>query len=246
MNSTKSKALRKNGKKFGREFFQVWCGGWQRLWPRLWIILGVVGVGVVLIQFFSETDNSIAAKFWLEKGRARTASEFLSNHADLMLAIPLSVGLWILGAIRRRIRWRKLALACLLATCIAGLLTDVFRGTIGRPRPEAELPDGFYGPPKSFRAKFQSYPSGHATTSTATAVVIAVCIPVTTVPCALYAVSVNISRMQLRKHHPLDVIVGSMIGATSGWCFASAVPGARWRLRRRRKLKNSCADNAKS
>jgi len=219
---------------FAREFLSVLCGGWRRLWPRFWIIGIAVGVGAVLVLVFSQADNEVVEKMRLEKGTARSVSQFVSDHADIMFAIPLSIAIWLLGVAKNRARWRKIGIACILATCVAGLITDVFRGGTGRPRPEADLPDGFYGP-HPFNSKYQSFPSGHATTSTATAVVIAAALPVTTVPCVIYAVAVNVSRLQLRKHHPIDVLIGSTIGITCGLCFASTIPRTKFRLRRRKK-----------
>jgi len=238
LNSPEQKrAARLRRKIFAREFLAVLCGGWRRLWPRLWIIFAAVAVGAILVLVFSHADNAVVEKMRLEKGPARTVSQFISDHADIMFAIPLSVCIWLLGVAKHRIRWRKIGIACILATCIAGLITDAFRGGTGRPRPEAELPDGFYGP-HPFKSQYQSYPSGHATTSTATAVVIACALPVTAVPCALYAVTVNVTRLQLRKHHPIDVLIGSIIGATCGLCFASTIPRSKFRLRRKRRKSN--------
>lgn len=219
---------------FVREFLAVLCGGVRRLWPRFWIILAAVGIGAVLVLAFSQWDNEVVEKMRLEKGTARNVAQFISDHADIMFAIPISLAIWILGVVKKRVRWRKIGIACLLATCVAGLITDVFRGGTGRPRPEADVQDGFYGP-HPFNSKYQSYPSGHATTSTATAVVLAAAVPVTTVPCVIYAVAVNVTRLQLRKHHPIDVLIGSTIGITCGLCFASTIPRSKIRLRRRRK-----------
>ena len=59
--------------------------------------------------------------------------------------------------------------------------------------------------------------------------------PVLIVPGVAYAATVGWSRMQLRKHHPLDVAGGAAIGALCGLCFASTVPGSKIKLRRRKR-----------
>jgi undecaprenyl-diphosphatase len=231
------KSTKPTGKRLVKEVVQVLCGGWKRLWPRLWIVLAAVGIGMLLVLVGSDADNSLAGKIRVDNGSVTSVAQFISDHADLMLAIPLSVLIWITGFLAGRARWRKIGLACLIAALMAGLLVTVFRATTGRPRPKAEVTDGFYGPhPRD--SKYQSFPSGHATTSTATAAVIAVAVPVTAIPCAAYVVAVSWSRIQLRMHHPIDVTVGAIMGLVCGLCFASTVPRAVIRLRRRRPVAN--------
>jgi hypothetical protein len=220
------------GKRLVREIAQVFCGGWKRLWSRLWIIIVASGIGMLLVLAFSGTDNALASKIHVEDSNVTSIAQFISDHADLMLAVPLSLAIWSVGAVGGHVRWRKVGLACLMAALVAGLFVNVFRATMGRPRPKAELADGFYGPhPRD--SKYQSFPSGHATTSTATAVVIAAAVPVATIPCVIYAVGVSWSRIQLRMHHPIDVTVGATIGLVCGLCFASTMPGSAIKLRRR-------------
>lgn len=81
----------------------------------------------------------------------------------------------------------------------------------------------------------QSYPSGHACTSATTGSTLAAFSPVLALPGAAYAVAVSWSRMQLNRHHPIDVTIGATIGIVCGLCFASTVPGSWIKLRRRQK-----------
>ena len=195
---------------------------------------------MLLVLIASDADNSLLnrLRFADGDGTPKRVAQFISDHADLMLAAPLSLLIWGAGMIAKRARWRKIGLACLMVTLMAGLIVLVFRVGTGRPRPFAAQPytdvqDGFYGPHLSL--KYQSFPSGHAGTSIATAVVIAAAVPVATIPCVVYAVAVNWSRMQLLMHHPLDVTVSTVIGLVCGLCFASTVPRSVIRLRRRKR-----------
>jgi len=236
--SREPNSIRLTSKRLAKEVAQVFCGGWKRLWPRSWIILVACGAGMLLVVTFSDADNALVKKIRVEDEKVTSVAQFISDHADLMLAVPLSLAIWCAGVTGGRVRWRKVGLACLMAALVAGLFVNVFRATTGRPRPKAELADGFYGPhPRE--SSYQSFPSGHATTSTATAVVIAVAVPVTTIPCAIYAITVSWSRIQLRMHHPIDVTVGATIGLVCGLCFASAMPGSAIRLRRRSRKRKS-------
>lgn len=241
MPETQSKAKRTVWKCWLREAVEVWGGGWARLWPRLWIVLVACGVGMVLVLAAGETDVLLQQKVRVnDNPDIQALASILSRHSDLNFALPLSLLVWLAGAALAKVRLRKLGLACLMATLLAGLIVTAFRLGVGRPRPYAAQPntklaDGFYGP--HWNNDYRSFPSGHATTSIATATSLAGAIPILTIPGVIYAASVSWSRMQLNKHHPIDVTVGTIIGVVCGSCFASTVPGAWIRLRRRKRKK---------
>jgi len=229
-----------------REVAVVWRGGWGRLRTRLWIILltGVMGSGLVWMG--NDADKALLEKMRLDDDVATQTADFVSNYtSDLALCVPLSLALWFLGigATRNRSRWRRLGLACLMSTSVAGLSITLVKHLVGRPRPnvtEAYLEQHygptrqpFYGP--TANAKLHSFPSGHTGTSTATGVSLMAAGPIMAVPGIAYAATVGWSRMQLRKHHPLDVAGGAVIGVVCGLCFASAVPGSVIRLRRHKR-----------
>ena len=200
-------------------------------------------LGAGAVWYGNGTDaalmNSISAP---ENEFATRAADFISDYtSDLTLAIPLSLSLWTLGAACRRSRWRRLGLACLMATAMAGLTVTAVKHATGRPRPKSAeaFPKPLYGPTSV--SKLHSFPSGHTGTSTATGVSLMAAGPFMVVPGIAYAATVGWCRIQLRKHYPLDVVGGAAIGIVYGACFASAVPGSVIRLRRRkrRRSKNS-------
>jgi membrane-associated phospholipid phosphatase len=142
-------------------------------------------------------------------------AHFLSAWGDyLTYNVPFAFLLWFLGVWTKNQSLRRLALICFLGATLAGLADDCFRFTLGRPRPDAHLHDGFYGVPASFQSHFQSYPSGHA----AAVFGAAISLFVTDLPLGLltgvYALLVVWSRLELNRHYPSDVLVGSFIG---GW-----------------------------
>ena len=71
-----------------------------------------------------------------------------------------------------------------------------------------------------------SFPSGHATTAFAGAVVLARFVPRLLVPLLVLAASVAWSRVVVGVHYPLDVLAGALLGAAIGF----AVPRALRRL----------------
>jgi membrane-associated phospholipid phosphatase len=205
----------------------------------MWMVIAACLVGAILVLTVGKTDVLLQQKAQVDHNpNAHALARVLSSRSDLNFAVPLSIGIWVCGAAIGRVRLRKLGLACLMATLLGGLIVLVFRMGTGRPRPNIAQPyttlaDGFYGP--HWDNDYRSFPSGHATTSSATAASLAGAIPVLTVPGVVYAVAVSWSRLQLDKHHPIDVTVGATVGTLTGLCFAGGVPGARIRLRRRRR-----------
>jgi membrane-associated phospholipid phosphatase len=143
--------------------------------------------------------------------------------------LPLAAALWCFGAWRKSRAWRRIAVICFLGATLGGLLDDCLRLTLGRPRPDAHLPDGFYGFPHALRAAYQSFPSGHAAAVCGTAAALLF----TDLPLGLlttvYALLVMWARMELYRHYPSDIIVGAIIGVAMGALIGL---GARVRLPR--------------
>jgi membrane-associated phospholipid phosphatase len=130
--------------------------------------------------------------------------------------LPVAVLIWIYGVRKKSSAWRRVAVACFLGATLAGLFDDCFRLTLGRPRPDAHVPDGFYGIACAFQSRYQSFPSGHAASVFGTAVsLLFVCRPLGIVT-TLYALAVVWARMELNRHYPSDVAVGSIIGIYFG------------------------------
>jgi len=131
--------------------------------------------------------------------------------------LPLALLLWLYGFWKKDRAWRRIAVVCFLGASLAGLFDDCFRLTVGRPRPDApHAIDGFYGPAKALFGRYQSFPSGHAASDVGMAVALLfVCRPLGLVTLA-YAFAVIWGRMELNKHYPSDVLVGSIVGLYFG------------------------------
>lgn len=217
-----------------REGAIVWRLGWARLRPRLWMVLGIVaaGAGCVLLQ--NGMDDALLRKIrFADDDRLNFVAGKLGFWGDWVWNFGLAVLLWLAGVVCKRKHWRQFGWACLWAFLVASVAVNVFRTPLGRARPSAGVPDGFYGPHRD--SSYQGFPSGHSTTSFATAASVVSATPLLSVPCAAYAATVGWSRMQLNRHHPLDVLTGAALGGFVGLCFGGALPGSRWRLRRKRR-----------
>ena len=133
--------------------------------------------------------------------------------------IPALFGI-IIGIKSKRSRLLRFALAFLLSGSAAGLTSNIFRGTIGRPRPVAELPDGAYGP--SLNYKYHGTPSAHAGVAFGCSGFVAALIPTLAIPVTAIAIGIGWSRVFLRAHHPTDVGFGAFIGLWIGIGMAKA------------------------
>ncbi|MDE3052333.1 MAG: phosphatase PAP2 family protein [Gemmatimonadota bacterium] len=99
----------------------------------------------------------------------------------------------------------------LAALVVSHLVVQLFKRTVGRPRPSQTLsaraaiaePDRF------------SFPSGHAAAAMSIAVVYAVLFPALAVPAIVGATAVGLTRVFLGVHYPGDVIAGQAIAVVT-------------------------------
>ena len=124
--------------------------------------------------------------------------------------------LFVLAGLARDIRDRMVPLTA-LAIGASLLLGDLLSGTIkqavDRPRPPRADPafDAAVSVPTS-----PSFPSGHATTTFACAVAIAILIPRWRWPALGLAATVGVARVYLGVHYSLDVLAGAALGTLIG------------------------------
>jgi membrane-associated phospholipid phosphatase len=185
----------------------------------LWLSLLVASTAIGFIMMPYDLGLLARLHVWSEPHdvTARRVSRFLSAWGDYpQYNVTLAVLIWIYGAMTKSSAWRRIAMVCFLGSSLAGLFNDCFRMTVGRPRPETNLPDGFYGITNILHGTFQSFPSGHAATTFGTAAALLVCdLPLGLIT-TLYALAVVWARMELNRHYPSDVLVGASIGIYFG------------------------------
>jgi membrane-associated phospholipid phosphatase len=183
--------------------------------------LGVFAGAAALGALIFPHDQVLLAKihFW------RPAQERIAHQIAWYLGtwgnyptynVPLALVIWLYGVGTKSSTWRRVAVICFLGATLAGLFDDCLRLTLGRPRPDAHMPDGFYGITYAFRGGFQSFPSGHAAAVFGTAAALIVTdLPLGFITTA-FALGVVWARMELYRHYPSDVVVGSIIGVYFG------------------------------
>lgn len=113
-----------------------------------------------------------------------------------------------------------------VVVAVPGLATDIIKPVVGRFRPDFVTDGAFAFAPFSFGGyAHYSFPSGHATTMGAVAILAAFAPSVITIPIAAVATTIAISRVMIGVHFPSDVVAGGLIGAGIGYLmlrFAAA------------------------
>lgn len=144
--------------------------------------------------------------------------------------LMLVIAVWMGGRAFRSRYFQRLAVASMLCAIFAGLVANVFRFTVGRPRPSAiakkGVPDGWYGP--QVRWDYNSFPSGHTATAFGSSIPLAVAMPVVGVPAMICATGVCWARMYGNQHHPSDVAVAIWIAILFGIPLGLAVRRTRF------------------
>ena len=111
----------------------------------------------------------------------------------------------------------------------AGLLDQLLKNIACRARPTAPEAGVFFAGFPCFPASYPyaSFPSGHATTAFATAVLLTLWYPRAAGLCISLAVLVGLSRIMLLSHFPSDVLAGALLGTVVALAVHAHVPAAR-------------------
>jgi membrane-associated phospholipid phosphatase len=196
-------------------------GIWSLFRTRKLFSLGVFAGALMLGALIYPHDRQLleTIHWWCrgDRASARSIAGFLGTWGDYpTYNVPLALAIWLYGVATKSSAWRRVAMICFLGASLAGLFDDCFRLTLGRPRPDVLMPDGFYGISHAFSSGFQSFPSGHAAAVFGTAAALLV----TDLPLGLlttaFALGVVWARMELDRHYPSDIVVGSIIGIYFG------------------------------
>ncbi len=116
-----------------------------------------------------------------------------------------------------------------LGVGLPGLASTLLKRLIGRGRPEVYQPDL----PLVFRWNltdydYQSFPSGHATTSFALAMVAAFLFPRLALPAIAIAVLISFSRIVLGAHYLTDITAGAVLGTLGAYAVRNAFASRNW------------------
>lgn len=119
-------------------------------------------------------------------------------------------------------RWQVLALVA-VADLVAQVATELLKLAIHRQRPRVV---SLVAEPHS-----HSFPSGHAASSFACAVVLAACVPRWRIAFYVLAALIAFSRAYVGVHYPLDVLAGAALGVVLGLVLLELAGAATGRSR---------------
>lgn len=170
----------------------------------------ILGSSVLIYAFDKDISN------WFQENKtseSESISHLTSAFGHGIFLSALIASMYVSGELSNRDDLRKTALLSLESWAISGVIVSALKFTIGRARPlEGEDSSCFH--PFSFKSRFHSFPSGHASAAFAVASVIADQSEELFIDILTYglATMVAMSRVHDSKHWATDVLVGSAIG----------------------------------
>ena len=196
--------------------------------PRFRLWLGLLAIAIAASMLFFDgpviDDMRHIDPAWLPA--IETVTGFGKSTGYLVILGAAIAGLMAyahFGRDKDRQRWaRRWAWLCVylfLAVAVPGLLNDLIKIIVGRPRPLVEA-TGIS--PFTFGYAYASFPSGHASTSFGLAFALGLLWPALRWPALAFAAAIAASRVLLNVHHLSDVLASIMLALlTIHWLTAA-------------------------
>jgi len=170
--------------------------------------------GLVLAQFATQKfDDRILIDLQDNRTPEQTGFFLFMSNTNQYVDIGVPTALLAGGIIDHNEAMRQNSLYVASSTALSYGLTFLIKHIVKRPRPFIQniniVP--------VYRASGTSFPSGHTSSSFATATALSIAYPkwYVIVPSFLWAGTVSYSRMYLGEHYPSDVAAGTLLGAGS-------------------------------
>ena len=177
---------------------------------NLLMFSAIVGAGLFL--YVADWDIHL----WSQNNQSplsRDFFQFITHFGDGYVLLGLMTALYATGEVFDQNSLRKTALLSIESWLTAGAIVQGLKIVSGRARPyTGESSHSFH--PFSTKSRFNSFPSGHASSAFAVATVIAEQSEEAYVDIFAYTIAslVAISRNSVEKHWPSDILIGSLIG----------------------------------
>lgn len=204
--------------KLNEEFLKSFFGDFKEvvISPKDWgnrdfyKLSAILAAGTLLFTFDREIHD------WVEENRSSPSediSQLISTLGHGAFLGSFLTAMYASGEIFENYQLRKTALLSLESWMISGALVIGMKFITGRMRPQKNE-DSFTLHPFSFRSRFHSFPSGHASSAFAVATVIADQSEKFYVDFFAYnlATLAALSRIHDSKHWASDVLIGAAIG----------------------------------
>ena len=166
-------------------------------------------------------------------------SDWILIPSAILFVLTAALALLVRWRLMRTVLWQMAGLYAFIFAGVGlpGLITVILKRIIGRGRPMHLIDTGLFGLEANLLDwTYQSFPSGHATTIFAAAVVMGFMSARLLLPALVVAVVVALSRIALGDHYPSDVVAGASVGilgaylarwlfAQRGWMFVQSADG---------------------
>lgn len=149
---------------------------------------------------------------------------FVSRYGDWPELLLLGILGFYIARRYQSARWERIFLVAMIASTLAGAVTNTLRLTTGRTRPRVSpgMEQAWHGPYYHGKwtlghSEFNSFPSGHTATAFGFAIIIFLANPIWGIPALLLAALISLSRLVLGAHHPSDLLAAMIISSCVAW-----------------------------
>ncbi|MBW2085489.1 MAG: phosphatase PAP2 family protein, partial [Deltaproteobacteria bacterium] len=126
----------------------------------------------------------------------------------------------ILGFVFPQTRFKSAGARALLAFILSGVLAQIIKHLVGRPRPRL-LTEGIHHFGPTLASGLDSFPSGHAASAVAVATALSFYYPRATPLFMFIASFIAASRIFSGTHFPIDILGGTILGLSVGLIISS-------------------------
>lgn len=179
---------------------------------------GLIGLLLMLLAlgllWRFDAQIHLALKLGGDTGRFMALAGYWLGHG--LTLISVSVLAYFSGRLLGRPQLKSAGKQTLAAFALSGLLAQLLKRLIGRPRPRLWA-EGIthFGP--TLADGLDSFPSGHTATTVAAALVLSWHYPGLGALFMAWAAFVAAARLIGGAHFPLDVLAGVILGLAAGW-----------------------------
>jgi membrane-associated phospholipid phosphatase len=183
----------------------------SRLFYSVCLVVSVGVTNCVAQSRIQQWDDRVMIDLAEHRTPEQTGIMLFLSRTNNYGSVGIPAGLLIGGIIGHDRDMRENALYVASSTAVSFGLTQLIKAVVKRPRPFVQnikiVP--------VYQAMGYSFPSGHTSSTIATATALSIAYPkwYVVAPAFLWAGSVSYSRMYLGVHYPTDVTAGALLGS---------------------------------
>lgn len=187
----------------------------QRFETRLWWLVGALLAGAVLAHFTA--DEAVARTAHAARLVESQALQWTTELGESTWWLVPAAVVFVIAAARSRHNLARWAFALIAAVGGSGLIANGLKLLIGKSRPKLLLSEGRLDfTPFSYGHDVNSFPSGHATTCGAAAVILALALPRWRALFLPAGFAIALTRVAIHAHYLSDVCAGFALGVACG------------------------------